>query len=213
MATPGVQREIYVVETQPIAAGTTVGSFQLRVIPHASLPQSGPGLAANGNFVLTAVEAYLGDERLPLVSACSTHAQPGIPAAALVDDNPGTAWAINVAPGSPRKMNAEHTAWVSLPNAVRTDGRPLKFVLKHELNNDYNLGRFHLSWSSDLVDATSDASLLEALTDRRRTNAPRNKSKSWRQRSHRWTKSFRKRRGESTHLRRQWSWARPSRPW
>jgi hypothetical protein len=133
------------------------------LLTHASLPQQGPGLAGNGNFMLTAVEVYLGDERLPLVSASGTHAQPEYPVTSLIDDDPATAWAINVAPGSSQRMNAEHTAWLALGRPVTTDGRPLKFVLKHELNNDYNIGRFQLSWSDNVVDSSTNANLLEAL--------------------------------------------------
>jgi hypothetical protein len=163
LATPGVLREIYVVETEPLPRGSTIGSIQFRVLPHDSLPKRGPGLAGNGNFVLSALEVFLGDERLPVVSASSTHAQPAYPVSSLIDDDPGTGWAINVAPGSSRVMNAEHTAWLALGRSVSADGRPLKFVLKHELNNDYNVGRFQLSWSSDVVDSSTDVNLLEAV--------------------------------------------------
>ena len=163
LATQGILRETYVVETKPLPPDAVIGSFQLRMIPHESLPQNGPGLAGNGNFVLSAVEVFLGDERLPLVFASATHAQPGYPSAALIDDDPGTGWSINVAAGSTVKMNSEHIAWLALGRAVAAEGKRLKIILRHELNNHYNVGRFQLSWSSEVAEGTADASLLEAL--------------------------------------------------
>ncbi|MDA1180084.1 MAG: DUF1549 and DUF1553 domain-containing protein, partial [Planctomycetota bacterium] len=170
IATPGVPREIYVIETVPLPAGTTVASIQLRVMPDESLPQHGPGLASNGNFVLTALEAYLGDERLSLVSASASRAPVTHPAIALIDDNPGTAWKSEVDTSSTDDSQREYTAWVSPANPVTTNGRPLKFLLKHELNNDYNIGRLQLSISSVPVDAGSDVGFMSALrtpTDKR----------------------------------------------
>lgn len=163
LATQGVPRENYVVRTEELPVGTRIGSIQVRVIPHDTLPQRGPGLAGNGNFVLTAVEAYLGDERLKLSAATGSHAQPGYPAGSLVDDDPATGWAINVASGSSAKMNAEHMAWLACETQVTTDGRALRFILRHELNNDYNVGRFALSISSETVDGTGDPVLLDAV--------------------------------------------------
>ena len=163
LATQGILREIYVVESSVLPADTTIGSFQLKAIPHESLPKSGPGLAGNGNFVLTAVEFYLDDELLPLSSAISTHAQPNYPVANLIDGNPGTGWAINVAAGATLAMNSEHTAWLNLGRAVAAGGKRLKIVLRHELNNDYNLGRFQLALSPQVAESASDPRLLEAI--------------------------------------------------
>jgi hypothetical protein len=163
LATPGIPREIYVIDTAPLPAGARVGSLRLRFIPHESLPNTGPGLATNGNLVLSAVEAFLGDERLALVSASADHAQKNYPVAALIDDDPGTGWAINVEPGSAVKMNAEHTVVLTLAQPVDCDGRPLRFVLKHELNNDFNVGRVQFSVADEVVDTLADPVFLAAL--------------------------------------------------
>jgi hypothetical protein len=163
LATAGIPREIYVIDTAPLAKGAKIGSFRLRFIPHESLPKSGPGLATNGNLVLTAVEAYLGDERLPLVSASADHSQKDYSVASLIDDEPGTGWAINVQPGSTVQMNAEHTVVLTLGRAIDGGEQPLRFVLKHELNNDYNVGRVQFSVSEDIADPVSDPTFLAAL--------------------------------------------------
>jgi hypothetical protein len=163
VATPGIPRETYVVETEPVAAGQVIRAIRLRALTHDSLPKKGPGLASNGNFVLTALEAYLGDERLPLESATADHYQMNFPPEKLIDDDPGTAWAINVAPGSTVKMNADHEVILGLGRDVKADGRPLRFILRHELNNDYNVGRFEISISDELPAAGGDAKLIEAI--------------------------------------------------
>ena len=164
LATQGAPREIYRIETANLPHDSSLGSIQLEVLPHESLPRTGPGLASNGNFVLTAVELFLGDERLKAVSVSSSHSQKGYPASAFLDEDPGTGWAINVSGSTSKKMNSPHTAWIALDRPVATGGRPLRIVMKHELNNDYNTGRFRFSWSSEIVDASTDPELVAALS-------------------------------------------------
>ena len=113
--------------------------------------------------MLTAVEVYLGDERLPLVSASADHSQKDYSVASLIDDEPGTAWAINVQPGSTVQMNAEHTVVFTLGRTIDGRAQPLRFVLKHELNNDYNVGRVQFSVAEDIADPISDPTFLAAL--------------------------------------------------
>lgn len=163
LASGGLLREIYVIETPPLPMETKVGSLRLRFLPHESLPHMGPGLAMNGNLVLSAVEVYLGDERLSLVAAMADHSQKDYPVAALIDDDPGTGWAINVEPGSKVVMNAEHTVILTLGNTANCAGKPLRFVLKHELNNEFNVGRVQFSFSEEIVDTLADGPFLEAL--------------------------------------------------
>ncbi|MEQ1826409.1 MAG: PSD1 and planctomycete cytochrome C domain-containing protein [Pirellula sp.] len=163
LATQGILRETYIIESARLAPQTRVGSFRLRFLPHDSLPKRGPGLASNGNLVLSGVEAYLGDERLQLVSASADHSQKGFSPANLIDDDPGTGWAINVEPGSKIKMNDEHVVVLALGRPVATSDLALKFVLKHENNNEYNVGRVQFSVAEEVVDALDDPPLLEAL--------------------------------------------------
>jgi hypothetical protein len=163
LATQGVLREIYRFESVTLPADAMLGSLQLEVLPDPSLPKNGPGLAGNGNFVLTSVDVFLGDEPLALNAASSTHSQSGYPSSALIDGDPGTGWAINVSGKSSVTMNSRHTAWLALERAVAAGGRPLRIVMKHELNNNYNVGRFRFSYSSDVPDASADPALLAAL--------------------------------------------------
>lgn len=121
-----------------------VAAFRLRVLPHASLPKRGPGLAGNGNFVLTRVEARLGDERIPIVRADADHAQPGFPIVNVIDGKTDTGWAINVGRGTAKgvKMNTEHEAQFTFAEPLKARGRRLRITLRHEKNNHYNIGRF-----------------------------------------------------------------------
>ena len=90
------------------------GSFPIRLCP-----KNGPGLAGNGNIVLTRVEFRANGKRLAVSSAEHDHAQPGFSAAKTIDDDPKTGWAINVGKGSrpSAKMNAPHEARYLLKTA------------------------------------------------------------------------------------------------
>lgn len=164
LATPGIPRETYVVETETIEPGVRIRAIRLRVLTHESLPKKGPGLASNGNLVLTALEAYLGDSRILLESATADHYQPNFPPEKLLDDDPGTGWAINVSPGSDAKLNANHEVMIALAHDVISSGQKLRFILRHELNNDYNVGRFDLAISNALPRPGNDSRLIEALS-------------------------------------------------
>jgi hypothetical protein len=120
-------------------------------------------LATNGNLVLSAVEAYLGEERLAIVSATADHSQKGYPVASLIDDDPGTGWSINVEPGSTAQLNAEHTVVLTLGRSIECGEKPIRFVLKHELNNDFNVGRVQFSAAEEVVDSLADSPFLAAL--------------------------------------------------
>lgn len=163
LATLGIPRETYIIDTEPIPADATIKTIRLRALTHDSLPKKGPGLASNGNFVLTALEAYIGDERLPLETASADHYQVKFPPEKLIDDDPATGWAINVVAGDSVKLNADHEVIIGLGRDIKTNGKPLKFILRHELNNDYGVGRFDLSISADQPSATGDAKLIAAL--------------------------------------------------
>jgi mono/diheme cytochrome c family protein len=163
LATPGIPRESYIVETEPIASQTRIRAIRLRVLTHDSLPKKGPGLASNGNFVLTALEAYLGDSRIPLETAAADHYQNNFPPEKLIDDDPGTGWAINVSPGASAKLNADHEVILGLAHDLTSSGQKLRFILRHELNNDYNVGRFEIAISDQMPSSGGDMRLREAI--------------------------------------------------
>src|SRR5205085_5023215 len=50
-----------------------------------------------------------------------------------------------------------------LGRAIECNELPLRFVLKHELNNDYNVGRVQFSVAEEIVDSFADPPFLAAL--------------------------------------------------
>ncbi|MBL6765592.1 MAG: DUF1549 domain-containing protein, partial [Verrucomicrobiae bacterium] len=160
-------RENYFVDLQwgridPVAA------IRLRVIPHESLPKQGPGLAGNGNFVLTELEVLQGDRTIAITRAEADHAQPGFPIVNVIDGDPETGWAINVGKGTPNgvKMNAPHEASFTFAEPVSAEGGPLRVVLHHEKNSHYNIGRFAIDASaSEPAPLRSEKLLLAIKTE------------------------------------------------
>jgi mono/diheme cytochrome c family protein len=150
------------------AEGGAVAALRLRVLTHASLPQGGPGLAANGNFVLTEVELRQGERRLPIARVFADHQQPDYEASDAIDGDPRTGWAINVGKGTPAgvKMNADHELVLVPAQPVDPAAGPLELRLFHGRNEKYLIGRFALDVSATAPAAPmrpGDAALLAAL--------------------------------------------------
>ena len=124
-------------------------AVRMRLIPDKSLPNKGPGLAGNGNIVLTRVEFRQGEKSLTVARAQEDHAQPGFSASFTIDNDPDTGWAINVGKGSAAgaKMNAEHEAHYIFAEPVLPAGGPIEVVMRHEKNKAYNVGRFAFDFS------------------------------------------------------------------
>jgi len=76
----------------------TFSGFRLEALPDDSLPAKGPGRSANGNFVLSkfSVQAGTGGSSaaLELHSPKASFVQPGFTAAATLDADPESGWAI-----------------------------------------------------------------------------------------------------------------------
>lgn len=156
-------------DTYRVVAKSTlekVAVLRLRVLPHESLPKNGPGTAANGNFVLTAVEVTLDGKPVKIATASADHEQPGYPAAATLDGKGPTGWAINAPPNSKVKVNSAHEAVFYFEKPIVPGDKALQVRLKHELNDRYLIGRFDLAFSATAPPppiSESTAALLEAL--------------------------------------------------
>ncbi len=125
-----------------------VAALRLRVLPHESLPKMGPGLASNGNFVLTRVEINVDGKPVSLAGAFADHEQPGYPISAVLDNQGTTGWAINVGAGQKAQMNAPHEAVFILEKPLAATGKQIEVLLKHEMNERYLIGRFALDVSA-----------------------------------------------------------------
>jgi Protein of unknown function (DUF1553)/Protein of unknown function (DUF1549)/Planctomycete cytochrome C len=138
-------------DTYRIVANTSlkqVAAVRLRVLTHDSLPHRGPGLAGNGNFVLTQFEVNSGGAGQEIVRANADLEQTGFPAAAAIDDQPKTGWAINPGKGGAGKMNSDHEIVFVLAKPIVAQGGPIEIKLHHDLNQNYLIGRFALDFSA-----------------------------------------------------------------
>jgi hypothetical protein len=124
-------------------------ALRVEALTHPTLVKGGPGRAANGNFALTDLSAAIRDAEgretaVPLAMPRATFEQKGLPAAAVLDADPASGWAVDpefgkdhalaVAFAEPRGLTAEHHLVVRLRFAG---------------NTGHNIGRVRLSVSAD----------------------------------------------------------------
>jgi hypothetical protein len=151
-----------------------VAAIRLRVLTHDELPQRGPGLASNGNFVLTDFQVLQAGKRQAISQVWADHQQPDYPVAAAVDPNPHSGWAINVGSNSTATMNADHEATFVFTKPIETAGEPLEVRLFHQLNKQYLIGRFALEVTDRAPIAPHDQSqaMLHALQTNPKQRTP-----------------------------------------
>ncbi len=121
-----------------------ITALRLEALTHASLPSGGPGLAANGNFVLSELSLSAAGARAPFDRAWADHSQKDYPVESAVDGSLMTGWAINVATG---KLNVDREAVFVLQEPAAAGPRTrLEFRLEHRHSAPrYALGRLRLS--------------------------------------------------------------------
>lgn len=160
---PGIElKETFTIQTKSELKG--VRSIRLRTLTHESLPKNGPGSAGNGNFVLTGFEIVADGKPVGISQAWADHEQDGYPASAIIDGNPGTGWAINKSRANPSvPMNAPHEAVFVLSEELRAGSYEIR--MKHELNDNYQIGRFAIDFAAGIPDeaTAADRQLLAAL--------------------------------------------------
>ena len=141
LAGTGAPNETYRIQLPP--SENPVAALRLKLLTHESLPQNGPGLAGNGNIVLTRVEFLVDGKPITVAQAEHDHAQPNFSGAFTIDGDPETGWAINVGKGSApgAKMNAEHEVAYTLAKSLPPQ-TVIEVVMRHEKNTNYNTGRF-----------------------------------------------------------------------
>lgn len=162
LAGVGAPNETYRMVLSPSTG--PVAALRLQLLTHESLPKKGPGLAGNGNIVLTRVEFSQNGKPVVVKHAEHDHAQPGFSAANTIDGNAETGWAINVGKGTAAgvKMNAEHEIRFTLAEPI-APGSTIEVVLRHEKNANYNIGRFAWDTSPTPPPSVAAEKLLTAL--------------------------------------------------
>jgi mono/diheme cytochrome c family protein len=150
-------QDIYTV-TFDVAA-ERVTALRLEVLTHDSLPEKGPGLAGNGNFILTEItveatslKATAGtkpaSQAVKLATAVADHSQVGHDIARAIDGDLINGWAINVQKGN---MNVNRTATFVFDKPLELPGGArLKVTLANGAKR-YAIGRFRLSSTNALA--------------------------------------------------------------
>lgn len=127
---------------------TNLTGLRLEALTDDSLPAKGPGRAANGNFVLSEVRVTVqvgeeGARTVNLTSARADFGQADYGAAAAIDGNPATGWAIMPQAGK------QHEAIFAFQEPLAGGPLTLSIALDQQYpGKDHNLGRFRLSVTS-----------------------------------------------------------------
>ncbi|HWL08296.1 MAG TPA: PSD1 and planctomycete cytochrome C domain-containing protein [Planctomicrobium sp.] len=140
-----------------------VNAVRIRVLPHPSLPKQGPGVAGNGNFVLTDTQLEIDGKVKRFTDAIADHEQPDYPARDAIDQQPKSGWAINVGAEQKKKspdllMNAPHELVLILDKTVESGTDQLvTLVMRHGLNENYLIGRFAVDLTTTVPDFSKPA--------------------------------------------------------
>lgn len=130
---------------------TGVRSIRLETLADASLAKSGPGRAGNGNFALSDFRVTvrpLGEPAtidmtpVKLVSAKATFEQNGLPVAAAIDENPGSAWAVD-----PEFGKSHAAVFTTVEPIGFAQGTQVSITFKFDVNVHHTIGRPRLTIS------------------------------------------------------------------
>src|SRR6185437_15614162 len=124
-----------------------ITAVRIEALAHESFPKSGPGRASNGNFALsefkltaTPLAADAKPLAVRLANAKATFEQNGLAVAGAIDDNAGSAWAVDP------EFGKNHAAVFECETPVGFDGGArLTFTLKFDNNTGHSIGRPRLS--------------------------------------------------------------------
>ena len=141
------------VDTYTVAATTSLSritAIRLETLADDRLGAGGPGLASNGNFVLTAFRLFAGEAdnllkggRVKLASARADFSQGNRDIKSALVDNADSGWAIHPQTGM------DHAAVFTLAEPIdNRAGTRLTVELAHLRHADHNLGRFRISVTS-----------------------------------------------------------------
>ncbi|MBI1900350.1 MAG: PSD1 domain-containing protein [Planctomycetia bacterium] len=158
----------------PIKGATAI---RLDALTDDSLPAKGPGLAANGNFILTDFEierrTLAEPEKpieAPIAAARADHWQDRFPVEHAIDDDPvSTGWAINVAGGS---LNTNRHAIFILQQPLGENDTRVSITIRHAQPNHYSLGHFRVSMTTapvEVLDLPADVRAALKVPPEKRT--------------------------------------------
>jgi WD40 repeat protein len=178
LASGKASKGVYKINT--LAPRSPITALRLEVLPSSELPGNGPGLASNGNFVLTELELYVAkidqpDEmrKIKIVKAFADFEQANFKIDKTIDnanaDNGG--WAVAGATG------VEHWAVFELESPLELkEGEWLHWELHQQSRNEmHRLGHFRLSVTDDSAEASlglsENLALLASIPSKQRSQA------------------------------------------
>ena len=144
---PKIGKEVYTISTDAPLNGTT--AIRLEMLNDPSLPGKGPGLAPNGNLVLTEFEvevAYPAQpdkwEKIKFSSTASNIDQPNFPISLAVDGNlvNQRGWALVNAVGKISWATFQLESPLDLP-----EGAKVRFRMHQNFDGNHQVGCFRLS--------------------------------------------------------------------
>ena len=147
---------------QPTAQPIVLAALQLEVLPHASLPAGGSGLAGNGNFVLTEVVARVDRADATSQPIKFSAARASLEQTQAADKHPDKKW--SAASTIDADARSSEWGWAILPDVKKPQQLQLKLAEPVELkvgdklviemqhkhkNAGHIIGHFRWSHSSD----------------------------------------------------------------
>jgi mono/diheme cytochrome c family protein len=144
---------------------TGIRSLRLEALAQAALVKGGPGRADNGNFALSDLRVTAAPandpakaEPVKLVNARATFEQPGLPVAAVIDDNKQSAWAVDPQFGKDHAAVLDFAAPLGYPA-----GTLLTLTLEFNNNVRHSIGRPRLSLSTEAQASLTGEPQAEAV--------------------------------------------------
>lgn len=177
---PNDQEDTYTIVTETTLSGIT--AIRLEVMADERLASKGPGLASNGNFVLSSLRVYVEPvsdknerqmgKRIRLKNARADFSQGGRQVTSVLGDDPTDGWAIYP------NVGVNHYAVFELDEDINVnqDGEPVRITIQmdHQTHKDHNIGKFRLSFTThnhpvpNGLETTAFSDLLSSDIDTRR---------------------------------------------
>jgi len=151
----GGQNDTYHIALQAPANGLT--ALRVRVLTDPALPQQGPGLGKDGDFLLTGAVLRVDGKQVSFSHAVADAETPSTPAAAVIDQNKRSGWSIPVSKEASTKKKTDRDSPDAQPAfhelilllSQRLTGNPeIVLDLAHDGTAGRLIGRFGVDLSS-----------------------------------------------------------------
>lgn len=141
--------------------------LRLEALADPSMPQKGPGRAANGNFGLSRISVRAGKtvgdlQPIGLTKPQATFEQnnSSLSIAGSLDDNPGTGWAVDP------QFGKDHAAVFTFAEPLDfAEGTQLSITLEFQVNGQHNIGRPRFAVISDVEPSLKADTLPMAIAE------------------------------------------------